>query len=102
MRINTNIELKDFKDEPLRDSRGGVLTARDIMSMALNSEDNEHRLTAEKKNQAFQIMSKLWKQDECELTVEQAALIKERVGLFYSTLTYGRICELLEGKEEMI
>ena len=99
MKIITTEVIKDFKGEPIKNEKGQEVTARDIISIVLNMEDNDHRLTAEKKNQAFQIGIKLWQDKEIDLTVEQAAFIKERVGYFYSPIIYGRICELIEGKK---
>ena len=98
MKINTNIVIKDFNNKPIKNEKGKEIIIRDIIAVALNMEDNDHRLTAEKKNQAFQIGIKLYEKNEVDLTVDQAAFIKERVGIFYSPLIYGRICELLETK----
>lgn len=99
MRIDVTQAIKDFKNEPVLNENKEPVTFRDIASVAINTEDNEHRMTAEKKNQAFQIGIKLWSDKEVDLTVDQAALIKERVGLFYSPAVYGRVCEMLEGEK---
>ncbi len=100
MKINTNVDILSFDGKPITDADKKPIKARDIISNAINTEDQEHRLTAEVKNKAFQIGLKIWKNDEADLTVDQMALIKERVGFYYSPLIYGRICELLGEKTE--
>ena len=95
MRINVIQTIKDFKGEDIINEKKEPITFRDVASAAINTEDNEHRMTAEKKNLAFQIGLKLWSGKEAELTVDQAAFIKERVGLFYTPVVYGRVCEML-------
>jgi hypothetical protein len=44
----------------------------------------------------FQLSVKLYKDKEIDLTVDEAALIKERVRVTYGPLVYGRVCELLD------
>ena len=99
MKINIATILKNFKGEDLIDEQTKKpIIARDIIAIAINSETQEHRMTPEKKNQAFQIGIKLYAHDEVDFTVEQAAFIKERVAIFYSPLIVGRINELFEKK----
>lgn len=98
MKINTTLHLKDFKGEDIIGEDKKPVEARMIIANAINAENQEHPLTSEKKNQAFQIGIKLYSGNEIDFTVDQLAFIKERVGFFYTPLIYGRICELLEGK----
>jgi hypothetical protein len=98
MKVNTNVKILDFQGKVIKDESGKEAVAKDIISTVLNLEDNEHRLTGEKKTQAFQIGIKLWDKDEIDITVEQASFIKERVSIFCPPIVFGRISELLEGK----
>ena len=107
MKINTVQVLKNFKGEELKilssETINGKevekiipMTLREIITEVLNRESNEHRLSAEVKNKAFQIMRKLWDNKETDLTVEQRALIMERAKIFLPTMTAGLVCEILE------
>ena len=99
MKINVRSHIKNFKGEDLlNEETKKPVEARDIISQALIFEDREHILTAEKKNQAFQIGIKLWQHDEIDLTVEQMAFIKERVGIYFNPIIFGRITELFDKK----
>lgn len=97
MKIDVSSHLLDFKGEEILDDDKKSIEARTIIANALVSENNEHILTVEEKNKAFQIGLKLFSK-EPDFTVDQLAFIKERVGFFYNALVYGRICELIEGK----
>jgi hypothetical protein len=74
---------------------GGVLTYRDVFNQALNSSAPNEIIPVEQKSKLFQITLKLFSGNEIDLTVDEASLIKGRVGKIYnSPLIYGRVCEL--------
>lgn len=98
MLIKIASHLLDFNGKEIFGEDKQPVEARTLIANAIVSENNEHILTAKKKNQAFQIGLKLYSGKEVDFTVDQLAFIKERVGFFYNALIYGRICELLEGK----
>ena len=56
---------------------------------------HDHPLTAEKKLYAFQVGVKIFskKLPEYDLTIGQVSFIKERIGLFYGPVIYGRFLE---------
>jgi len=100
MKILISSYIKNFKGEDMLDEvTKKPVEARSIIATAMVAENNENKLTPEKKNQAFQIGIKLYAHDEIDLTIEQMAFIKERVGIFYGALVYGRISELFDGKK---
>lgn len=72
------------------------VTYRTVISNALNNFNKEENPTAEYKNKSWQIMKKLYEKDEVNLTVDDMAHIKERVGKVYSPLIYGRVSEIFE------
>lgn len=74
------------------------LILRDTITNLLNMENNENRLTAEKKGQAWQIMKKLWDNKEFELTEIERDFVMDRAKIFYPPMTYGVLREALEGK----
>ena len=93
-------------DQPILDFAGNivqigddqhVLTFRTVIESALNTQADNAPLTAEKKLQAFQIGVRLLskKLDEYSLTIDQVAFLKERIGLFYGPVVYGRFLELI-------
>jgi hypothetical protein len=79
------------------DKEKTILTFRNIIESTLNSQTEAHPLTSEKKLQAFQIGVKLFskKLAEYDLTVDQISFIKDRIGLFYGPVPYGRFLELI-------
>lgn len=85
----TNIEMPD-KDKT-------VFTFRKVIETVINSQSETAPLTSEKKLYAFQIGMKLFsrKIPEYDLTVDQVQFIKERIGLFYGPVIYGRFLELI-------
>ena len=111
MKVSTTQVLKNLKGEEMKIATSEIedgkeivkqvpMEFRDLVTNALNSETQEHRLTPELKTKAFQIMKKLWDSKEANLTLEQRNLIVERVKLFYTTMVAGIVEELLEGKDE--
>jgi hypothetical protein len=99
MKLNINQPIKDFSGKPIEigEQEKTSLTFRSVIETTLNSQSEAHPLTAEKKLHAFQIGVKLFskKLDEYTLTIDQVAFIKERIGLFYGPVIYGRFLELI-------
>jgi hypothetical protein len=97
MKIRIDQPVRDFSGKALENEKKEIITFRYIIETALNSQSNENPLTAEKKLYAFQIGVKLFskKRDEYDLTVEQISFLKERIGLFFTTIAYGRFLELI-------
>jgi hypothetical protein len=99
MKLNIDQPIKDFSGKliELGDKEKIVLTFRTVIENTLNSQSEQYPLTSEKRLQAFQIALKLFskKLDEYTLTIDQVAFIKERVGLFYGPVIYGRFLELI-------
>lgn len=89
--VNGQIE-KDLEGNPI------YVTFRSIIANALNSFQQDKPLSAEQKNKSWQIMKKLYDGDEVDLTVDDCAFIKERVGLIYTPLIFGRVSDLFETK----
>lgn len=71
---------------------------REAVTNLLNTETQQHLLTAEDKNKAFQIMKKIWDSKVVDLTVDDRAFIKKKAFLFYPPMTAGVISEALEEK----
>lgn len=97
MKIKIDQPIKNFDGTPIEAEVGKPFTFRTVIENALNMQDNGNPLTAEKKLYSFQIGVKLFskKLAEYDLTVDQIAFLKERVGQFYGAIVYGRFLELI-------
>ncbi len=96
MKLNIDQSIMDFSGNEIQ-VEGKILNFRTIIETTLNSHSEQYPLTSEKKLQAFQIGVKLFskKLDEYTLTIDQVSFIKERIGLFYGPVIYGRFLELI-------
>lgn len=100
MRIILTDTIKDFKGEPVMITEGMPFTVRDAFMQALNQPTPDEQAGgqgAETKAKIFAMGIKMFQGKEVDLTVDEAALIKERAGIVAAALVYGRICELLDG-----
>jgi hypothetical protein len=100
MRIKVTEPVLDYPKEgapkPV-ETPDGPLTFREVFSQALNSVGPSEIVPAEKKSKLYAVSLKLYGSADVDLTVDEAALIKERVGIIYNApLIYGRVCELLD------
>jgi hypothetical protein len=100
MRIKVTDSIMDYPKQgapkPV-ETPDGPLTFRAVFDNALNSVVANEVIPAEKKSKQFALTLKLYGSSEVDVTVDEAALIKKRVGLIYtSPLVYGRVCELLD------
>lgn len=101
MRIKVTQVLKNYKGKDiLQQNSKDKLDLRTTISTAINATPMPPAkpMTAEDKNKAYQISLKVWAKKEVDFTVDQLAFIKEKVGIVYNPLVYGRVCEILEGK----
>jgi len=111
MKLKIDQGIKNFdgtflkvEQEPLKNADGTVvplpattMTFRKVIEVALNAQDQANPLTQEKKVYAFQIGVKLFakKLEAYDLTVDQVQFLKERIGIFYGPIIYGRFLELI-------
>jgi len=99
MKIKIDQPVLDFGGKAIvvSDADKTEFTFRMAIETAINFQSNENTLTSEKKLKAFQIGVRLnqKKLAEYDLTVDQIAFIKERIGIIYSPVIYGRFLELI-------
>lgn len=76
-------------------------TLRSYLVTALNNivQGENETFTVEQKAKVYALTTKIYKSKEVNLTVDDLAFIKDRVGKVYGALVYGRICDILEGNE---
>jgi hypothetical protein len=97
MKLKIDQPVLDFSGKPVENEKKEIVTFRTIIETTLNAQTNDQPLTSEKKLYAFQIGVKLFgkKLLEYDLTVDQVTFIKDRIGLFYGPVIYGRFLELI-------
>lgn len=112
MKIKTNQIFKSYRGDNLKskDENGkeGDLTVQEALNSAINGVEVDLRgqpvpLTAEQKGKIYHLSSKIWEaKDELQLSIEEAAFIKERAGkvVNINPLVYGTICDLLEEEKK--
>lgn len=97
MRIKISDQLTDYEGRKLVEGSEPV-TFRRVFTTALNLFEDKDRPEPDQMAMIYALSTKLYSGNEVDLTLEEAALIKERVGKVYNPLIYGRTCDLLEGK----
>ncbi|HTE57873.1 MAG TPA: hypothetical protein VK694_03935 [Verrucomicrobiae bacterium] len=96
MRIKVTDQLTDYEDRKLVEGTEPV-TYRRVFVTALNAFEDKDRPAPDVMAQIYALSTRLYGANEVDLTLEEASLIKERVGKVYNPLVYGRTCDLLEG-----
>lgn len=99
MNIAVTQVVRNMEDQPFMEA-GHEVTFRVVFFGALNSFMPDERPTVDLKAKCWGLMQKLFSDNEVNITSDEAALLKERVGLLYPPLVYGRVCELLDGPAE--
>ena len=106
MKLNLDQAVKDFEGKDIMQQVAPidgvkqpdtVYTYKDVIRIAVNTIDEKNPMTAEKKVYAFQIGTKIFgkKLKEYDLTTEQVSFLKERIGVFFTPVVYGRFLELI-------
>jgi hypothetical protein len=98
MHIKITDQLTDYEGRKLVEGTTPV-TYRRVFVTALNAFDEKDRPSPDQMALIYALSTKLYNSNEIDLTLEEAALIKERVGKTFSPLVYGRTVDLLEGKK---
>jgi hypothetical protein len=94
MKINFNQIIKTIKGEEIKD-----LTLKSVSVEALLATFNdEQSLSGEEKAKRYLLATRIYANDELDLTVEEVAKIKQLVGKGYGPLIVGQAWEMLEGK----
>lgn len=100
MRIDTRATIKNYDGKDLTDEKQKPLTLRDVFAIALNAQLPNETIPAEQKAKIYGLSVKLYQQHDVNLTVDEAALIKERVGQVYGPLIFGRVSDVLDRPEK--
>jgi hypothetical protein len=116
MRINVKQRILDYEGNPILVNKTNpdgtpVLgedhrpiqepeMLRNYLALALNNtaQGENEVFTPEQKAKIYALTTKLYSKKEVDLTLDDRAFIKDRVGKLYGPLIYGRICDVLEGE----
>jgi hypothetical protein len=97
MRVKVTDQLIDYEGRKLVDGTEPV-TFRRVFVTALNTFSDTDRPNPQQMALIYSLSNRLYENADVELTLEEAALIKDRVGKTFNPLVYGRTVDLLEGK----
>ncbi len=106
MKLNHTVVVLTFDGNPCTENSGPgqpehPLTMRSLVVNAINSEIPGGQTSAEEKARIYGLCIKLYSSNDIViLTVEEAALIKQRAGASLLPLFYGRLCDWLENDAE--
>lgn len=105
MLIQTTQNVLDYESNPIPNGEANgepkFLTVRDVLGFALNNYLPSEQPTPDDKATSFALSSALFAGPTLELTVEQAAFVKTRVGIVGSPLQLGRITALIENAAQI-
>jgi hypothetical protein len=96
MKLDVRQHLLDYEGKP------GTQSLRETLSICLNNVAEGEQFTPEDKNKIFQLTTKIFSNNNPDLTVDDRSFIKVRAGKIFTPLMYGRVCELMEGNEPAV
>lgn len=96
--IDFNKPLTDMDGKPLGGGAGGKsLTLSDVAVGALEAQlQADGQLTGAKKFEMYDLARKVYKCHACSLTLEEKALLKDRIGLAFGPGIVGPAWEILD------
>lgn len=111
MKLRHTDVVLDWEGQPARQLVGGTtdepkyedITFRSLIISSLNNMRQGEQPNGSMLEKAYLISSRLYRSgDEIELTVDEAAFIKERASTHLLPLFYGRLCDWLEQKDQWL
>ena len=111
MKIHLEQVLKDYRgmdvEQVNEEEKNEKFTVRLAINSAVNGievtpDGRQKPLTAKEKGKIYQLSNVIWgAKNEVELTVDDVSFIKKRMDAVSNTtpLVYGRLLEILEGKD---
>ena len=106
MKVNLNIQLKEYDGRPAKDDKGEPIVIRDLVSRTL-FEGKGIRRTGnpdtddDNRFKAYRLSQRVMAADgEIDLSPEEMVLIKQAASAFQGAGVYAQIRELIDKKEE--
>lgn len=101
MKINVNEELTSLDGSILIDESGKPLTVKNVLTISLISPTPNESLSGDEKYAHYDLSKRVHEAEpDLNVTVDEAVILKKRVGLFYGALVYGRIVDIIEKERE--
>ena len=102
MLIDVTQTLKGYDGEPIMNGMPlQPLTLREAAFTALNSVPEGENPPATIKEKIYALTLKLYSDAAIDLTIDEAAFLKERSGAVMAPLVHGRIVEILENANQL-
>lgn len=99
----------DFDGKPIPNNIGTEeapeivdLTFKHLANICLYGLDRDERLGPEKKSKLFRLALKFHRGKVARITEVERDLLKERAGVLLGQMTYGRFCDWIEGKPQVV
>ena len=98
MKVNLSAILLSINGEQIKQA-GVVQTVGTIAVEALQVFDTrDTTISGDEKVKRWKLACRIHTQDEAEISIEEAKLIKDLVGKYYGPVIVGQVWEALEGK----
>ena|ERR1035437_5513339 len=98
MKVNLNVSLKNMDEVAMKDEQGNELPLKTFCVNALMADYQGETVDGNEKLKRYTLAKRIFKADgEVELSVEEAALLKQLVPKGHTPLVVGQLFELLEG-----
>lgn len=104
MKIDFDQKLKNFRDETIKETpqkNSDDLTLKTVCINALLANIPNERIEGKEKLERYEFALKLKNGGTIEITVEQAAKLKDLVGKVYNTVISGQTWQMLESIKEI-
>jgi hypothetical protein len=95
MKLRFDVPLVALDGTQLKDSTGAPVTLGDVAIACLLSGD-PRASTAHQKVMAYDLAQRVYRGGEVELTIDEAKLLKDRIGELEGPLVVGQAMKLLE------
>lgn len=97
MKLDFDTPIRDLKGELVKEGEDILTFSRVVVSAMFVPLQEDQAASGDQKVKQFKIAMLADKGGEATLTVEDVALIKQRVAKVYGALVVGRIYEIIEG-----
>lgn len=95
MQVNFDQGLLGLDDKPLEDGEGPITLGRVAVEVLCGMEQGE-KVTGEQKLARFKLAQRIRRGDPVQVSVEEVALLKERLAKFCPPVVMGRCWEILD------
>lgn len=98
MKLNFNQQILNLDEKPLMNADGSPVTMAYAAKEALLAIfPTEKEISGDEKFKRYQLAKKInSSSEECEISIEEAALIKKLVSMAYGANVVGRLYEMME------